>query len=157
MLNLLDPLKISASDVEALWQKVKGVVGALDDRLKERGDLFCQSLFNEYYIMLGDKGMIKIGAVVRGAEANIHVVVWDRTEPVKLALTMRDILRKIFEHFDLVRLTSITSEKNEEAIRLAKAMGFQVEGKLRKASLFEGQYCDSILLGLLREDLDKEK
>lgn len=45
---------------------------------------------------------------------------------------------------------------NEASIRLHKKLGFLEEGRQRRVTFFNGEYYDSILFGLLREEFDAQ-
>lgn len=59
----------------------------------------------------------------------------------------------LFEKFpDLCRIGLTTWSKNERMVRLAKKLGLLEEGRIRKVRYYEGEYYDSVKLGVLREE-----
>lgn len=46
---------------------------------------------------------------------------------------------------------------NEGSIRLHKKLGFLEEGRQRRVTFFNGEYYDSILFGMLREEFDAQE
>jgi RimJ/RimL family protein N-acetyltransferase len=46
---------------------------------------------------------------------------------------------------------------NEESIRMHQKLGFLEEGRQRRVTFFNGQYYDSILFGMLREEFDAQQ
>ena len=46
---------------------------------------------------------------------------------------------------------------NEASIRMHKKLGFQEEGRQRRVTFFNGEYYDSILFGMLREEFDAQQ
>ena len=46
---------------------------------------------------------------------------------------------------------------NEGSIRLHKKLGFLEEGRQRRVTFFNGEYYDSILFGMLREEFDAQR
>jgi diamine N-acetyltransferase len=50
-----------------------------------------------------------------------------------------------------------TSSTNERAIRCYKAVGFLEEGRLRQHEFLDGQYIDSIIMGLLRSEWEARR
>jgi RimJ/RimL family protein N-acetyltransferase len=50
-----------------------------------------------------------------------------------------------------------TSAENERAIRCYRAVGFVEEGRLRQQLYDDGQYVDSVLMGLLRSEWDERQ
>ncbi len=61
-----------------------------------------------------------------------------------------------FSTLSLRRLTGGTPETNTAMAECFKRIGFQQEGKLRKHLLINGEYCDHILYGLMKEDYQRE-
>lgn len=57
----------------------------------------------------------------------------------------------------LVRLDLRTWSGNEGMIRLAQKLGFMEEARFRKARIVNGAYYDSIGMGILREEWQKQK
>ncbi|MGZ5279611.1 MAG: GNAT family N-acetyltransferase [Pseudobdellovibrionaceae bacterium] len=53
---------------------------------------------------------------------------------------------------ELVRMDLHTWSGNEKMVKLAKRLGFQLEGRFRKARIVNGQYFDSMQFGILREE-----
>lgn len=63
-----------------------------------------------------------------------------------------------FEVLNMHRLNAEVLETNLAALKIdISSLGFQYEGRKRKAVYKCGQYYDSIMLGLLREDWEKQK
>lgn len=61
----------------------------------------------------------------------------------------------LFREMDIVRLGIATWSGNERMVKLAKKLGMKHEGRIRKARLINGQYYDSINMGLLREEWEQ--
>lgn len=57
-----------------------------------------------------------------------------------------------FMDLNLERIWSRVFASNQRAIHLYEKLGFQVEGKLRKAILIKGSAEDIVLMGLLRDE-----
>ncbi len=53
---------------------------------------------------------------------------------------------------EIVRLDLRTWSGNERMINLSRKLGFKEEARFRKARIVEGQYYDSVGMGLLREE-----
>ena len=52
------------------------------------------------------------------------------------------------------KCNSACLHNNEASIRLHKKLGFVVEGRQRRVTFLNGEYYDSILFGMLREEFD---
>ncbi|MFS1512179.1 GNAT family protein [Chengkuizengella sp. SCS-71B] len=58
----------------------------------------------------------------------------------------------IFKKMDVVRIGISTWSGNERMIRLASKIGMVEEGRIRKARIVNGEYYDSVKMGILREE-----
>ncbi|MEA2425010.1 MAG: [ribosomal protein S5]-alanine N-acetyltransferase [Thermoleophilaceae bacterium] len=61
--------------------------------------------------------------------------------------------RWAFGRWDLVRIEMTTLPGNEGSLALARKIGFEREGLLRRRNLERGNQVDIVMLGLLRDDL----
>ncbi|WLD94290.1 GNAT family N-acetyltransferase [Alkalihalobacillus sp. AL-G] len=61
----------------------------------------------------------------------------------------------IFDHMDVVRVGISTWSGNERMIGLAQKIGMLEEGRIRKARVVNGEYFDSIKMGMLREEWEQ--
>lgn len=67
----------------------------------------------------------------------------------------RALMRFAFEQYNLHRITLYVHAFNERAIRAYEKCGFRHEGRLREAYYLDGEYKDVLVMGLLREDIEK--
>ncbi|OWR27101.1 GNAT family N-acetyltransferase [Saccharibacillus sp. O23] len=58
----------------------------------------------------------------------------------------------LFSHLDVPRVGITTWSGNERMMRTASRIGMQVEGRMRKCRIVDGQLYDSIRMGVLREE-----
>ncbi len=58
----------------------------------------------------------------------------------------------LFSSLPLARVGLTTWSKNERMMRVAEKLGMQLEGRMRKCRIYEGEYYDSIRMGVLREE-----
>lgn len=63
----------------------------------------------------------------------------------------------LFSTMPLVRVGYTTWSGNERMIRVGKKLGMTLEARIRKVRFYNGQYYDSIRMGLLREEWDSLK
>lgn len=61
----------------------------------------------------------------------------------------------LFDSFEMERVGMTTWSGNPRMIACAKAVGFQVEGVMRKVRYHNGGYYDSVKLGVLRSEWDE--
>jgi RimJ/RimL family protein N-acetyltransferase len=60
-----------------------------------------------------------------------------------------------FLQLNLHRISSNVLYFNERSIKLHKKVGFQEEGRLRKAVFKNGRFCDQVMFGILREEWEE--
>jgi len=63
------------------------------------------------------------------------------------------LVNHLFNDLNLNRIELDTWSGNQRAVRLYEKCGFQVEGRLRQNEFVNGTYYDTVLMGLLREDV----
>ena len=61
-------------------------------------------------------------------------------------------INHLFNTMPLVRVGFTTWSGNARMIRVGEKLGMQMEARIRKVRLYEGQYYDSIRMGMLREE-----
>jgi len=61
----------------------------------------------------------------------------------------------IFNSLPVQRVGLTTWSGNKRMIRVAEKVGMKMEARIRKVRLYEGQYYDSIRMGILREEWKK--
>lgn len=62
------------------------------------------------------------------------------------------VLGFAFKQMNLHRVHLATYEYNKRAIRCYEKCGFKLEGRMRQAHFYDGQYHDELVMGILREE-----
>jgi RimJ/RimL family protein N-acetyltransferase len=62
-----------------------------------------------------------------------------------------------FEQLNLHRINSSALSFNERSIRMHKRVGFSEEGRQREHIFKNGEYCDHVIFGMLREEWKYQK
>jgi UDP-4-amino-4,6-dideoxy-N-acetyl-beta-L-altrosamine N-acetyltransferase len=91
---------------------------------------------------------------IRSRNAKFGIFIGDRnwwgkgcgTEATRL------IVRHAFETLNLHRVSLHVYEYNERALKVYQKVGFRIEGRLRQDTFREGQYWDTIVMAVLREE-----
>ena len=65
------------------------------------------------------------------------------------------VMRYAFQTLNLNRLWLHVYEYNARAIRVYEKLGFRVEGRLRQDTFREGRYWDTLVMGVLREEVER--
>ncbi len=100
---------------------------------------------------IGTIGLHQINNKDQNAEFGIAIgekECWEKgygTEATRL------IIEYGFKQLNLHRISSTAFEYNERSINLHKKIGFQEEGRRRKARFKDGQFWDEVMFGILRE------
>ncbi|PYF07240.1 GNAT family N-acetyltransferase [Ureibacillus chungkukjangi] len=63
----------------------------------------------------------------------------------------------LFSTMPLIRVGYTTWSGNDRMIRVGEKLGMTLEARIRKVRLYNGEYYDSIRMGLLREEWEKIK
>lgn len=66
-------------------------------------------------------------------------------------------IEHVFSTVSTVRVGLTTWSGNDRMIRVADKLGMKLEGRIRKVRYFEGEYYDSIRMGILREEWENKK
>jgi len=111
-------------------------------------------------LVIGQCGLFnfnKFHGVSHGCELGIVIgdkSYWDHgygREAVNL------LLDYAFRYWNAHRVGLETSSANQRAVRCYAACGFREEGRLRQAEWQNGQYVDTILMGILREEWENKQ
>jgi RimJ/RimL family protein N-acetyltransferase len=63
----------------------------------------------------------------------------------------------LFSQLEIARVGLTTWSGNPRMIRCAEKLGMQLEGRMRKCRYYNGEYYDSIRMGILREEWEARK
>lgn len=86
-------------------------------------------------------------------DADAHLIFFDR-KPAEKADLCREIIRWFFkENPEFHRMTATLPHIYHATIRLAKKIGFKIEGRRRQSQLMGGRRVDEIMLGLLASEV----
>lgn len=66
-------------------------------------------------------------------------------------------INHVFNTVSTVRAGLTTWSGNERMIHVAEKLGMQLEGRIRKVRYYEGEYYDSIRMGILKEEWETNK
>ncbi|MGM9987252.1 MAG: GNAT family N-acetyltransferase [Bacillaceae bacterium] len=63
----------------------------------------------------------------------------------------------LFQHLEIERVGITTWSGNPRMMKCAEKVGMQLEGRMRKCRYYNGEYYDSIRMGILREEWEEKK
>lgn len=101
-------------------------------------------------------GVFWLSDIILGRKAVIHVVLWDgdcKDHYLKKHINAKRVVQDIFRLFGLQRLEARIPIRRVKACEFAEAVGFSLEGVLRKAEVYNGETTDLALYSLLREEI----
>ena len=126
----------------------------------DRGNFkyFCETLIsaNTINFLTGDYGLVIIENVVPFRDANIHLCFWDRRFKGR-DIECKQTLKWLFDKLSLERVSVSVPETTKATISFILSLGFKKEGVKRRSYKYKNRFLDSILFGLLRDDLFKEE
>lgn len=137
------------NDIESLKEYV-------NQRQKDRNSVFLA------IVVKGEEkhvGNIKLGPIDWIHKlADVGVLIGDKASWGKGYATeaIRLVVRLAFQGLNLHKLTAGYYADNKGSKKAFSKNGFVVEGLRRKHRLCEGSYVDTVVLGLLREDIKRE-
>lgn len=86
-------------------------------------------------------------------DADAHLIFFDR-KPAEKADLCREIIRWFFKHNpEFHRMSATLPHIYHATIRLAKKIGFKIEGRRRQSQLMGGRRIDEVMLGLLASEV----
>lgn len=102
------------------------------------------------------QGVFWLAGIRVGWKAAIHVVLWDeeaRRECLKKTAIPKRAVRDIFRLLRLQRLEAYIPVRKRTGCQYAEAVGFRMEGILRKYDKYDGDLVDVAVYSILSEDL----
>lgn len=122
----------------------------LADRHQQSGIL---GIFTESGEFIGEVGYRDMDLVA--GTAVLGIMIGDKSYWGKGYGTdaVRTLCRFLFDRFRLRRIQLDTWAGNERAIKSYAKVGFRIEGRLRDATLVNGQPMDQVVMGLLYSEL----
>ncbi|GED67644.1 acetyltransferase [Brevibacillus reuszeri] len=120
----------------------------LDDKLNQ----FIFSVYTLDGVHIGNCDYRQVDPITRAATIGIGILAKEYWSKGYGTDTLHALLRFLFLKMNLNRVQLDTWSGNTRAIRAYEKCGFVLEGRLRQNEYIDGQYHDTILMGLLRED-----
>lgn len=154
----LDPKTMTGDEMKALWMKVSTQDYAFDDDSRGSVQSFVLNLVApaSHHFLLNESGYAIVRNVYPGSDANIHLILWDRSFPFKSVIEAgRQVLEWLYLEQKINRVTGYIPKFNPLAERFAKIMGFKYEGTMRKAIKFKGEFQDVDIYGLLAKEFER--
>src|SRR5262245_13621160 len=152
------PLILTNEKIESLWTEFSQFWQVFDDVLPKTFEVFKATLmspYNAFYEFVeGDKvvGLASGMGIRPSVDAVIHIAMFDRKlrgRELVFLMCLGDFMVK----YKLRRVTAFLPDDNPMAQKLARRLGFVLEGTMRAGMKRRGQFWDTQMYGLLLEEL----
>jgi hypothetical protein len=100
------------------------------------------------------QSFIYLTGVMPGLGASFHALNLDGRRVLADLTGLRQTVKEIMAENDLPRLVVYVPAPLTAVTRAAKDIGFKQEGRLRRATIFNGKATDLVVLGILFEELE---
>lgn len=169
--HIYGPIPIDMNTLHIIWEKSRPFKNLFNKEARadfsEFIKLFAQideatgMLFGEGLFWRVDDfvGIYYLTDIYPGFEAKAHFTFFDKRLKGRLELT-KELLRHIFKKYHFRRLTvelpkyvQFADDPNGGPKGFIKALGFQAEGRKRKAAIMDNVWFDVNIYGIIPEDL----
>ena len=156
----VNPREMSQEQTAMLWEKISAEVDLLcDATLRDPTPFFNDIMTGAIHLFsVGDwDGVLWIYHVTKGGAGTVNLMIWNpislrrKVGPWKEAA--RDGLKWLMDIYKLNKLRGYIGTRNTRSWKLAKALGWKREGRLRQEALRDGRWRDVYAYGILREEL----
>jgi hypothetical protein len=97
-------------------------------------------------------GLLMMNKIIPNFDAEVHFAQWNGNTRNKEPI-YHGMLRLLVEEFNLRRVSTMIPFSHRGLERMMKRLGFQQEGVKRKGNIFEGEWVDLALYGILKEEI----
>ncbi len=108
----------------------------------------------DQWVLIGNTGLFQINYIARNAELGIFIGDRDFINKGWGTKAIKWMIHYAFNDLNLRRLYLHVLEGNGRAIRCYEKAGFIREGILRDHAFINGRYCNVIVMGFLRSELN---
>ena len=149
---------LSREKVRALWDKLSQFRTLFSDLTQGDKGNFLRFITSEHSMWIEIfKDEIPVGIACfsnmeKVIDTDVHILFYDRQLSDKTEIG-KAIVAWMFSNFPLQRMTVEAARFYYATIRLAKDMGFKIEGEKRNAVLIGGRWSNSFILGITRQEV----
>lgn len=144
----------SKAKLLALWNKVKDFDRIYSDwdRCDELA-FYDRILSSNTHVLETENGILIIDNLLPNIRGQVHVIFWDKKLSNKTAM-LKQCIAWAFDRFQLERMEAVIPEFARALRRfMTEKLHFTFEGRLRKRMLYKGEYTDSLIFSLIREEI----
>jgi len=161
----LEPFQATKESLDYLWEKAGKYSFLFSDITREDRKRFDIAVLSPATIILTvyqktDPGRRAVGVVLADSikpewDAKIHYLFWDKRQKGRQRVLLV-ALKWLMKEFMLKRVTAEIMQYAYSALRRAKKIGFMLEGRKRAGTIWNGNYADVFLFGLLTDEITEE-
>jgi RimJ/RimL family protein N-acetyltransferase len=156
-LHLLSPINVntcSLEQFEQLWDRVRAADYAFEDSLRGSKEWFAASMLEAgtFNFELPQVAFVQLTNAAPNLNAHIHFITYGHTPAGPLLDAARELLTFAFEQVGVHRVQAWVPSFNHKAIRMAGMLHMRFEGQLRRAFLYETQWYDLVMYGIISDE-----
>lgn len=124
---------------------------------RDPGDVFMMHLTQRrdaYFLQVGDIGLIYFTQILPEFQGQINIIFWDKKLSKDRASYVKEACQLVMDQFELIRIAAAVPLPCKPVGKLLLRAGFQQEGYLRKALVYDGTFVDVELFSLMKEDIN---
>lgn len=146
--------------VEHLWEQMRQYKTLFSDLTRDDfGNFFKaltrpNTLWFEVWAVTGELvGLIWLADIEMTVDGSAHMVFFDR-QPAEKQLVCQSLIKWVFKHYPLHRVTVTTPAIYFATQRMLRRMGFRLEGTKREAVMMDGKWVDTQFYGMTRSEVE---
>lgn len=146
--------------IKWLWDEMNHYRSLFSDLTKGSADNFYNVIMqpDSFWLEVVDANELLIGVIYwtgmgQVIDCDVHIVFFDRKPTEKIPLC-KEVAKWFFAEFpQFHRMSATLPEFYHATIRIARRIGFRLEGRKRQSQLMGGRYVDELVLGLLASEV----
>lgn len=157
------PMDLSVDNLKKFWKLSSQFRYIFNEEVTKDFGKFCELIVAERDGQLASRGLFWVvddfvgvfymTQIQVGIDADVHYTFFDRRQKGRKELT-RAMMQYVFERYKFQRITSEIPYYASWATRtFAESIGFVKEGRKRKAVLFNGEWFDVAIYGILQDEV----
>lgn len=139
---------------DELWEKVSLADYAFEDPFKGDKASFAANMLAEgtYNFEIPNEVFAQLTIAGPGTNAMVHFISLNNGPTSPLVEASSEMFWFAFEQIKVQRISAFIPEFNKKVQRLALLLRMKFEGDMRKAFLYQGEYWDLVIYGLLSNE-----
>ena len=140
--------------LESAWYRAQKRMEDVDRPIEVLAHVLTQT-DSQWYQLKGYDAWLYVRNIVPGRDASLHALNMDGKRALDRDLIRRELLA-IMREWDLRRLTAVLPAPVVDLKAILYWLGFEVEGRIRDACVFNQEFTDTEVFGILRRELEHD-